>query len=468
MGYDVDVCVIGLGPAGTTVSVMASEMGLRVLAIEKHSLGGVSASTGCIPSKALLRMAHARHAVTRFPDLALAGTPPPAPIEPLRRIAECIPSIDEEVTRSMLDKVDLKLREGPGSFVDPHTVEVGGRRYTAKRIFLCVGSRPAMPSIPGLSGADALTHETVFSLDRVPASLVVIGGGAMGCEMAQAFHRLGARVSIVHMDEHLLPHGDWETGRALEAVFATEGIEVQNGRRIGEVTTSAGGVAVRTNVGETLRGERVLVAAGRRFDFSDLRLGNAGVEASDRGIRVDATLRTTARHIYAAGDANGAQFLSGAAMHQGMIALMNSILPPPFRRNFRSYVVPRTVYTEPQVAHVGWLERDLKAHDMAYEVLESKVEDYGAAIAGGVTEGSVRVYASSSGRIYGVRIIGEGAAEMISEWGLAMQSRLRLHRLLFLQHSFPSMSSLSRQAAESWAMNRMKDPLVRRLIKLLA
>ena len=126
------------------------------------------------------------------------------------------------------------------------------------------------------------------------------------------------------------------------------------------------------------------------------------------------------------------------------------------------------MYTEPQVAHVGWLERDLKAHDMAYEVLESKYEDYGAAIAGGVAEGSVRVYASSSGRIYGAQIIGEGAGEMINEWGLAIQSRLRLHRLLFLQHSFPSMSFLSKRAAESWAMNRMKDPLVRRLIKLLA
>jgi pyruvate/2-oxoglutarate dehydrogenase complex dihydrolipoamide dehydrogenase (E3) component len=468
MGYDVDVCVIGLGPAGMAVSVMASEMGLRVLAIEKHSLGGVSANTGCIPSKALLRMAHARHAAARFPDLASAEAPLPAPIEPFRHIAERIRFIDEKVTRSMLDKVDLKLREGSGSFVDPHTVEVGGKRYTAKRIFLCVGSRPALPPIPGLSAADALTNETVFSLDRVPESLVVIGGGATGCEMGQAFHRLGARVSLVHTEEHLLPHGDGEAGRALEAAFAREGIEVQNGRRISEVTTSAGGVGVRTNVGETLRGERVLVAAGRRFDFSDLRLGNAGVEFSDRGIRVDATLRTTARHIYAVGDANGTQFLAHAAMHQGMIALMNSILPRPFRRNFRSYIVPWTVYTEPQVARVGWLERDLKAHDMAYEVLESRYEDYGAAIAGGVAEGSVRVYASSSGRIYGARIIGEGAGEMINEWGLAMQSRLRLHRLLFLQHSFPSMSVLSKRAAESWAMNRMKDPLVRRLVKLLA
>lgn len=287
MRHEYDVCVIGLGPAGMAVSVMAAEMGLRVVGIEKRSLGGECMSVGCIPSKALLRMAHARHAVTRFPDLALAATPAPAPIEPFRRIAEHLRFIDEKKTRSMFDKVHLVLREGPASFIDSHTVAVGGKKITAKRIFLCIGSRPAVPPIPGLGGVEYLTNETLFSIDRIPESLVIIGGGAIGCEMAQAFHRLGSRVSIVHMDEHLLPHGDWEAGRLLESVFAAEGIEVLNGRRVGEVTSSGGAIVVRTNVAETLRGEKLLVAAGRRFDFSDLRLENAGVEYSDRGIRVD-------------------------------------------------------------------------------------------------------------------------------------------------------------------------------------
>jgi pyruvate/2-oxoglutarate dehydrogenase complex dihydrolipoamide dehydrogenase (E3) component len=466
VSYEYDVAVIGLGPAGMAVSIMAAEMGLRVLGIERRSLGGDCMSVGCIPSKALLRMAHARHAVTRFPALALSETPPPAPIGTFRRIAEHLQFIDEKKTQAMFAKVDVKLCQGPASFVDPHTVEVGGVRFTAKRIFLCVGTRPAVPPIPGLDRVDFLTNETLFSLDRIPESLVVIGGGAIGCEMAQAFHRLGARVAIVHMDEHLLPNGDRESGRLLETAFAQEGIEVYNGRRISEVTTTEGAIAVRTNVGETLRGERLLVAAGRGFDLSELHLENAGVEHSDRGIRVDTTLRTTCRHIYAPGDGNGIHLSSHAAMHQGMIALINSILPRPFRRNFHSYVVPWTVFTEPQVAHVGWLERDLKANDIAYEVIESKYEDYGAAIAEGVAVGSVRVYSSPAGRIYGVRIIGEGAGEMINEWSLAIQNRLRLHRIMFLQHSFPSMSFLSKRTAESWMMNRMKDPLLRKLVRL--
>ncbi|MEW5827194.1 MAG: FAD-dependent oxidoreductase [Candidatus Bipolaricaulota bacterium] len=467
MRYDYDVGVIGLGPAGMAVSIMAAEMGLRVLGVEKRSLGGECMSVGCIPSKALLRMAHARHAVTQFPELGLAATAPPAPTDTFRRIADRLQFIDEKKTRAMFAKVDLKLREGPATFIDPHTIEVAGQRHTAKRIFICVGTRPAMPPIPGLDRVDALTNETLFSIDRVPESLVIIGGGAIGCEMAQAFSRLGARVSVVHMDEHLLPHGDADAGRALEARFSTEGIDVYNGRRISEVSSSQGIVAVRTHVGETLRGQRLLVAAGRRFDLAELRLDNAGVKFSERGIRVDATLRTTCRHIFAPGDNNGAYLFSHAAMHQGMIALINSMVPRPFRRKYRSYVVPWTVFTEPQVAHVGWLERDLKAHDIPYEVLEAKYEDYGAAIAENIAVGGVRVYASPTGRIYGVRIMGEGAGEMINEWALAIQSRLRIHRLAFLQHSFPSMSFLTKRAAEGWMMNRMKNPWARRLVRRL-
>ncbi|MGD9675740.1 MAG: NAD(P)/FAD-dependent oxidoreductase [Candidatus Bipolaricaulia bacterium] len=465
MRYDYDVGVIGLGPAGMAVSIMAAEMGLRVLGIEKRSLGGECMSVGCIPSKALLRTAHLRHSVSRFAEFALAETTPPPPVRPFARIAEHLRFIDEKKTRAMFAKVDLKLREGPASFVDPHTIEVGGHRYTAKRLFVCTGTRPAVPPIPGLREIDYLTNETMFNLDAVPESLVILGGGAVGCEMAQAFRRLGSRVSLAHMDEHLLPNGDWDAGRLLEDVFAAEGIEVHNGRKISEVLATGGGVAMRTNAGETLRGARLLVAAGRRFDASELRLENAGVEHNDRGICVDGTLRTTQPHIFAPGDANGAYLLSHAAMHQGMIALINSMLPRPFRRGFQRYVVPWAVFTEPEIAHVGWLERDLKANDVAYETIEAKYADYGAAIAEGIAVGSVRAHVSPSGRIYGARIIGEGAAEMINEWGLAIQNRLRIHKIMMLQHAFPSMSFLTKRVAEGWMMNRMKSPRVQKLLR---
>jgi pyruvate/2-oxoglutarate dehydrogenase complex dihydrolipoamide dehydrogenase (E3) component len=467
MRFDYDVAAIGLGPAGMAVSIMASHMGLKVLGVEQRSLGGECMNVGCIPSKALLRMAHVRHTVGRLADFALAAVDVPRPTKPFARIAEHLEFIDEQKTTKMFEKVDLKLREGPASFVDPHRISVGGEQYTAKKIFVCTGTQPAIPVIPGLDSVEILTNETVFDLDEIPESLLVLGGGATGCEMAQAFRRLGARVSIVHMDRHLLPHGDWDAGELLEGVFAGEGISVYNERTIQRAWEEGGAIALRTNRNETLWGARLLVAAGRTRDLSKLNLEAAGVAYTEEGIRVDRTLRTTCRHIYAPGDCNGQHLFSHAAMHQGMIALINATAPWPFRMSFRKYVVPWTVFTDPPIAHVGWLERDLRENDVPYEKLEARYDDYGAAIAEGTAVGSVKAFVSDTGRIYGARIIGEGAGEMINEWGLAIQNRLRIHRIMLLQHSFPSMSFLSKRVAEGWMMKRMESPFLRRVVRLL-
>jgi len=468
MHHDYDIAVLGLGPAGMAVSAMASEMGLRVLGIEHRALGGECMNVGCIPSKALLRMAHVRHLVGRLADYALAEVEPPTPDRPFERIAEHLRFITEKKTMRMFEKVDLLLGEGSASFVDPHTVSVSGRTATAKRIFLCTGTRPLIPPIPGLESVEYLTNETVFGLRGIPESLLIIGGGAIGCEMAQAFRRLGSRVTIVHLDPHLLPHGDWDAGKLLEEVFAEEGISVYNARGIRRVGRDGAVLTVQTDHGELFRGDRLLIAAGRRFDVGGLNLESAGVRYGDAGIAVDRRLRTSSPNIYAAGDCNGGFLFSHAAMHQGMIALLNAIAPWPVRFNYRRYVVPWTVFTEPQIAHVGALERDLKANDVPYEVVEEKYADYGAAIAEGAPIGSVRAYVSRTGRIYGVRIIGEAAGEMINEWGLAIQNRLRLHKIMFLQHAFPSMSFLTKRVSERWMMNRMANPLLRRVIRWIS
>ena len=467
MRYDYDVAVIGLGPAGMAVSIMASEMGLRVLGIERRALGGECMNVGCIPSKALLRMAHVRHLVGRLSEYGLTDVEPPMPTRPFERIDDHLRFITEKKTTKMFEKVDVRLGEGSASFVNPHTVSVGGRTATAKRIFVCTGTRPAIAPIPGLESVDYLTNETVFQLETIPESLLVIGGGAIGCEMAQAFRRLGSRVTIVHLDPHLLPHGDWDAGKLLEEVFVNEGISVYNARGIRRVARENAVITLQTDHGELFRGDRLLVAAGRQYDFGELNLGAAGVRYSETGIEVDGRLRTSSPHIYAPGDCNGVHLFSHAAMHQGMIALMNAIAPWPIRFDFRKYVVPWTVFTEPLVAHVGALERDLKANDVPYEVVEEKYADYGAAIAEGIAIGSVRAYVSKTGRIYGARIIGEGAGEMINEWGLAIQNRLRLHKIMFLQHSFPSMSFLTKRVSERWMVNRMESPFLRRLVRWL-
>jgi len=466
MRNDYDLGVMGLGPAGMAVAVMAAEMGLRVLGVESRSLGGECMSVGCIPSKALLRMAAVRHEAGSQQRWALQDGQAGLPNEPFKQIRERIRFINDRKTRAMFRKVDLKLREGSASFVDRNTIDVGGRRYSAKRFFVCTGTSPAVPPIPGLEDVEYLTNESLFDLDEIPASLVVIGGGAIGCEMAQAFRRLGAEVSIVHMDKHLLPHGDADAGHALEKVFSGEGIEVLNGRKIASVAQEGSTIAVSAADGAKLRGEKLLIATGRRVNVTGLGLENAGVRHDRSGISVDRTLRTSTPNIFAPGDVNGQFLFSHAAMHQGMIALINAMLPRPVGLDYRKYVVPWTVFTEPRVAHAGLLERDLRQRGVRYEVIEERYEDYGAAIAEEIGVGSVRAYVSKTGRIYGVRIIGEGAGEMINEWGLAIQNRLRIHKIMFLQHSFPSMSFLTKRVSEGWMMNRMQSRLLRSLCRL--
>ena len=467
MKYDYDLITIGLGPAGMAVSVMGAEMGLKVCAIERRAIGGECMNIGCIPSKSLLRVAKTRHAVTKFPAMGLAEQEPPEVGEVFAKVREYLVHIGDAKTKPMFSKVDLHLREGDASFVDRHTIEVAGKRYTARRIFIATGTRPAAPPIPGLDTIDYLTNENIFDLDKVPGSLLILGGGAIGCEMAQAFSRLGCKATIVHMDPHLIPVGDPEAGQLVEAEFKKEGIAVYNARKIARVAMEDGKVALWTDKDEKLVGERLLVAAGRRFDFSALKLENAGVRVGKRGIEVDAQLRTTAPNIYAVGDCNGHFLLTHAAMHQGMLALMNAMMPFFMRFHFQKYAVPWTVFTEPQVSHVGMRESELKAKGVKFETIKLRYEDYGAAIAERVDVGFVKVYASTFGRVYGASIVGEGSGEMINEWALIVQNKIRLHKVMFLQHSFPTMGFLSKRASEVWMMNRMKSPKLKRMVQLM-
>ena len=466
--YDYDILTIGVGPAGMVVSAMGAAMGLKVCAIEKNKLGGECMNVGCIPSKALLRMAKTRHAVTKLSDFDMAEMPLPEVNNPFPNIQEKLTFINEKKYAAKFEKVDKVLRQGAASFVDSHTVAVGERKITAKRIFICTGTKPSKPPIPGLDSIDnILTNENLFNLESIPKSMLIIGGGAIGSEMAQAFSRLGCKTTIVQMDPHLLPFADPFAGEELEKTFKKEGIEVYNGRSISQVEAKEGRVILKTKEGETLEAERLLLAAGRVPTLDGLKLENAGVNFTPKGIPVNSNLETNVSHIYAVGDCNSTYLFSHAAMHQGMIALMNIMRPWPFKKDFKKYVVPWTVFTEPQVSSVGMQESELIAAGIKYDVIEAKHADYGAAIAEQVTTGSVRVLASKMGKIYGVSIIGEGSAEMINEWALAIQKKIRLADIMLLQHSFPSMSFMNKSIGESWMMNMLKNPWMKKMMGLM-
>ncbi|MHC4885946.1 MAG: dihydrolipoyl dehydrogenase family protein [Planctomycetota bacterium] len=467
MGYDYDVITVGLGPAGMAVSIMGSEMGLKVCAVEKHRVGGECMNVGCIPSKALLRMAKMRHNVSRLWEYALepAGKLP-AVTDPFRQIQKHLSFIADKKTMKMFDKVDMVYQEGAARFVDSHTLQVGEKRISAKRIFLCAGTQPAVPNFPGLKDLPYLTNNNLFELDSIPERMIVIGGGAIACEMAQAFARLGSQITMIIRGPRLMWREYQGATDLLEETFQAEGITILREDRPTLFEQKDGVVVMTTEKGETVESDTVLVAAGRAFDFSELNLNAAGVEVGSRGeIRVDPYLRTSAKHIFACGDCNGFAQFSHAAMHQGMIAIMNSMAFWPFRQRYQNYTVPWTVFTEPQISHVGPRETQLQERGIRFEAIEVKYGDYGAAIAERVEPGFIRALVSPTGRIHAVTIIGEGSGEMINEWALAVQKKLRIHDMMMLQHSFPTMGFLTKRTAETWMMKKMKSEALKNLCR---
>ncbi|MHC5059484.1 MAG: dihydrolipoyl dehydrogenase family protein [Planctomycetota bacterium] len=468
MKYDYDLIVIGLGPGGMAVSIMASEMGLKVCAIEKNKVGGECMNVGCIPSKSLLRMAKHRNAFDKLSRMGLLESPKPAVNRSFEIIQEHLKYISEKKTMKMFDKVKMVYQKGAAEFIDPHTVKVGNEKYSAKRIFICVGTRPAVPDFPGIADVDYLTNENMFSLDHIPESMIVTGGGAIACEMAQAFSRLGSKVTVIIRGPRLMWREDRDATDILESVFEEEGITILREQKPSKFELQDGNVVMHTDKGQTITAQKVLVAAGREYSFQDLKLENAGVKVNKKGaIEVNKYLQTSQRHIFAPGDCNGNFLFSHAAMHQGMLAIINSMMPGPFKRNFHKYTVPWTVFTEPQISRAGMNEKEIKDKGIKYEVIKVNYADYGAAIAEAVDTGFVKAFVSPSGRIYGVYIVGEGSGEMINEWSLAIQNNLRMHNIMMLQHSFPTMGFLTKRVSETWMMNKMKSKALQKICKFM-
>jgi len=461
-----DIMVIGMGPAGMAVSAMGAAMGLSVVSFEKHKVGGECLNCGCIPSKALLKAGQALHTARSLEKYGIGAEITLNGFDPIGVVRNKIDNINNKKMMSVFEKVHLVKEEA--QFINERTVRAGGKNYSAKKIFIGTGTEPFIPPIPGIKEVpDILTNTNMFQIEKMPSTLTIIGGGAIGSEMAQAFTRLGTHVSIIHMDPHLVPVGDAEAAQVLEETFLNEGIAVHNGAKIESVSMEDGQVVVKAgNV--ALKSERLLVAAGRKAVLEPLKLDNAGIEYTKKGITVDSHMRTSKKHIYAVGDCNGQTLFSHAAMHQGMLALMHAISPlsMPFLKRER-YVVPWSVFTEPEVAQVGLTEKEALEKGLNIEVVKKDFRSYGRTVADGHPEGFIKIITNSKGRIHGATIVGENASELIHEWTMAIQHKKKMHHVMMMQHSFPSISMINKMITENWMMEKMKTPWLQKLIKKL-
>jgi pyruvate/2-oxoglutarate dehydrogenase complex dihydrolipoamide dehydrogenase (E3) component len=464
-----DICVIGAGSAGLSIAAAAAAFGVPVVVVEKGAMGGDCLNAGCVPSKALLAVAKHAAAAKHAARLGIGdGTASIDFAKVMAHVRAVIAAIAPNDSVARFTGLGVKVLAGTARFTDPDTVAVdGGFTIKARRFVIATGSRPAVPAIPGLAGVPYLTNETVFGLDECPRRLAVIGAGPVGVELAQAFRRLGAAVTVIEPVTPLAKD-DPECAAVVLAALAREGVDL----RIGQAVTSVGADTdgIRLTIGEgseasSILASHVLVAAGRKAQFADLDLECAGVRHGPDGIVVDRGLRTSNARVYAIGDVVGGARFTHAANHQAGLVIRNALFRLPVR--YDPDAIPWVTYTDPELAQTGLTEAEARRRGHDVKVLRWPYHDNDRAQAEGETCGHIKVITTRHGRILGATIVGAKAGELIALWGLAVSRRLPIRAVANLVFPYPTLGEIGRRAAISSFLPGLTRPLVRRIITWL-
>lgn len=463
-----NLVVIGGGTAGLVSAVGAAGLGAKVALVERHFLGGDCLNYGCVPSKALLRAAQAAHDVRTSAAFGIAALDVRvdfgAAMERMRRLRAEIAPHDSAPRLAGLG-IDVFL--GDGRFVSADEIDVTGQRLRFARAVIATGARAAVPPVEGLAAVGYLTNETVFSLTELPRRLVVVGAGPIGCELAQAFRRLGSEVTIVDRSEHLLPREDPDAAAVIAARFAVEGIQTVLGASLVRAETRDDGkvLVVRTTAGErALVTDAILVATGRTPNTQGLGLETAGIEATERGIVVDDRLRTTNRRVFAAGDVASRFQFTHAADAMARIVLQNALFFG--RKRASKLVIPWCTYTDPEIAHVGLSAAEATARGLAFTTLTVPLAEVDRARLDGDTEGFARAHVDRKGRILGVTLVSRHAGESIGEAVLAMTRGIPIGALSSTIHPYPTQAEALKRLGDAFQRTRL-TPRVRGLFERL-
>jgi pyruvate/2-oxoglutarate dehydrogenase complex dihydrolipoamide dehydrogenase (E3) component len=462
--YDYDLVVVGAGAGGLTGARFAARVGARVAIVERQRVGGDCTWTGCVPSKALLRAARAAQEVRMARRFGIVAGEPRTDMSAVREyVRAAIGQVYERETPDVLEREGITVVEGTAAFVDSHTLTSGGRTLSARAFLISTGATPWVPPIAGLDQVRFHTHEQIFDNDRLPGSFLVLGGGPIGVEIAQAYRRLGSDVTIV--TDQLLPREDADARAVIESVLDREGVKVVWGeatsaRLDGQTTVLA------TDRGEA-RGDQLLVALGRRPVVEGLRLDLAGVRYSRAGIPVDDRLRTNVRHIYASGDVTGGLQFTHLAGFQGFQAARNALLPGSSAG--RASLVPRVTFTDPEIAHVGATLAEAQTTDGdSVREIHWPLGHADRAVCEGDQDGFIRLVVASRGRILGATVVAGRAGEMIAELGLAVAKRLKLADVAATIHAYPTYSTAVQQLAVEATLDRFVTGTSGRLANWLA
>ncbi len=464
--YDVNMVVIGAGSAGLVSAYIAAASKARVVLIEQHKMGGDCLNTGCVPSKALIRSSRIASYVRRAGEFGLGTLPVNVDFpKVMQRVRDVIGDIEPHDSIERYTSLGVECVTGKATITSPYTVEVDGRTITTRSIVIATGGRPAVPPIPGLEKTGYLTSDTIWNLTQQPERLLVLGGGPIGCELAQAFQRLGSQVTMVEALPRLLTREDPEVSEAVAARFEADGIRLFTGYQAVEFLLGRECHTVRCEKdGDSIEigYDQVLIAVGRRANSSGLGLEKIGVRLNDNGtVEVNDYLQATYPNIYACGDVAGPYQLTHAAAHQAWYCAFNALFGRfrKFRVNYR--VMPWAVFTDPEVARVGINEQEAKQRNIDHEITRYNIDDLDRAIADGEAHGFVKVLTKKgSDKILGVTIVGPHAGDIISEYITAMVHGLGLKKILGTIHIYPTLSEANRFAGGEWQKTHLSPQLL--------
>ena len=470
--FDYDIGIIGGGAAGLTVTSGASQLGAKTLLIEKEpALGGDCLHFGCVPSKTLIHSAHVYHLMQHAERFGLpkASIPPVDFKQVAKRIQKVIATIQQHDSEERFCRLGAKVLFGEAVFKDEHTIDLGGHRKSAKNWVIATGSSPVAPPIPGLYNTTFLTNREIFSLDHLPKSMVILGGGPIGIEMAQAFNRLGTSVTVVDRSAQILGKEDKDMADRVASIMEDEGVTFFLEASIEEILEAHGckSVKIIDKSGESkdLNTETILVAMGRAPNIENMGLEDIGVAYDRYGISVDNRMRTNHKHIYAAGDVSGGFQFTHAAGYEGSIVVSNAIFRLPRKANYT--YLPWCTYTDPELASIGMNEKTAASRGLDYTVWSEEFKDNDRSLAEDEVTGSIKMILNAKEKPLGVQILGPRAGDLLSEWVAILNGKVKLSTLAAAVHPYPTMGEINKRVAGNFFSPKIFSKKVQKGLKFI-
>jgi pyruvate/2-oxoglutarate dehydrogenase complex dihydrolipoamide dehydrogenase (E3) component len=469
--YDYDLGVLGGGAAGLTITAGAAQLGAKTLLVEKEpALGGDCLHYGCVPSKTLIRTARAYHDIKHAPKFGL----PQVDIQPVdfkqvsKRIRSVINVIQKHDSVERFCSLGARVEFGRPEFLDEHSIRLHGKTHSAKPWVIATGSSPAAPPFNGLDSVSYLTNKDIFYMDTLPGSMIILGGGPIAIEMAQAFNRLGTNVSVIQRSNQILSKEDKDLANTVMETLAYEGVSFTLGSSIVSIAEKGGRkeVTCKNNEGktETLSADTLLIAMGRSPNVEGLGLDHIGLAHTNKGIEVDSRLRTNHKHIYAAGDITGKYQFTHAAGYEGGIVISNAIFHLPRKTDYS--FLPWCTYTSPELASIGLNEKGAKAAGIKYSLWTEEFKNNDRSLDEGEETGKIKMILDEKEKPIGIQILGPHGGDLISEWVAVLNGKVKLSTLAGAIHPYPTLGEINKRVAGSYLSEKIFSDTVKKGLKL--